>query len=73
MSFARSKWGGFHVLRDPPLSPVPFTNRLLKNLVVGCSKRPSEARRANMMSVFLYVDAKSVERNEAYESLSAAC
>ena len=30
VSFARSKWGGFHVMRDPPLSPVPFTNRLLK-------------------------------------------
>jgi hypothetical protein len=23
--------------------------------------------------LFLYVDAKSVERNEAYESFSAAC
>ena len=40
VSFARSKWGGFHVMRDPPLSPVPFTNRLLKNLVAGGSKRP---------------------------------
>ncbi len=28
MSFARSKWGGFHVMRDPPAP-----NRLLKNLV----------------------------------------
>ena len=39
-------------------------------------KKISEARRAKIderRRTLQYVDAKSVERNEAYESFSAAC
>src|SRR5262245_26260912 len=45
-------------------------------LVAGCSKRPQRqgVRRSMSGGVLLsYVDAKSIERNEAYESFSAAC
>src|SRR5262249_60402945 len=43
--------------------------------LAGCSKRSQRrgARRSMSGGVLLYVDAKSVERNEAYESFSAAC
>jgi hypothetical protein len=43
--------------------------------LAGCSKRP-EARRAKTderRRTLLYVDAKSVECNEAYEAFSAVC
>src|SRR5215510_8074449 len=49
---------------------------LLKNSVAGCSKRSQrrDARRSMSGGVLsLYVDAKSVECNEAYESFSAVC
>ena len=45
-----------------------FFSRLLK--------KTSEARRTKIderRRTLLYVDAKSVERNEGYESFSAAC
>ena len=46
-----------------------------KILFAGCSKRAQRqgARRPMSGGVLLYVDAKSVECNEAYESFSAAC
>jgi hypothetical protein len=46
-----------------------------KILFASCSKRSQRrgARRSMSGGVLLYVDAKSVERNEAYEAFSAAC
>src|SRR5262249_52558016 len=47
-----------------------------KTLIASCSKRSQRRGARRSMSggvLFLYVDAKSVERNEAYESFSAAC
>jgi hypothetical protein len=49
---------------------------LMKNPAAGCSKRPQsqDARKSISGGVLLlYVDAKSVERNEGYESFSATC
>jgi hypothetical protein len=53
-----------------------FSVLIDKTLVAGCSKRSQRRGARRSMSggvLFLYVDAKSVERNEAYESFSAAC
>src|SRR5688572_18322131 len=46
-----------------------------KTRIAGCSKRSQRrgARRSISGGVLLYVDAQSVECNEAYESFSAAC
>jgi hypothetical protein len=49
---------------------------VLKNCLYRLVKKTSEARRAKIderRRTLLYVDAKSVERNEAYESFSTAC
>src|SRR5262245_24720326 len=51
------------------------THRLFKNSVCKLLKKIQRrgARRSMSGGVLLYVDAKSVERNEAYEAFSAAC
>ena len=49
---------------------------LLKSPVCRLLKKTSEARRTKIderRRTLLYVDAKSDERNEAYEAFSAAC
>ena len=45
-------------------------------ILLQAAQKDSEARRAKFderRRTLLYVDAKSVERNEAYETFSAAC
>jgi hypothetical protein len=52
------------------------SGKLLKNSLHRLLKKTSEARRAKLderRRTLLYVDAKSVECNEAYEAFSAAC
>ena len=52
------------------------SSRLLKTLIAGCSKRPRDEAREKSTSKgvpYRYVKAKSIERNEVYESFSATC
>jgi hypothetical protein len=55
---------------------IPLSTRpRLKNFVCRVLKK-TEARRTKIderRRTFLYVDAKSIECNEAYEAFSAAC